>query len=164
MSRDVAELNVRCFDSVSKSTEFVAGEIQRVPEGQTVAVIGRKRAQIIPYQIILASMGVRFCAAEDLQIFLSDTFARLIGLIEARAGFAGRKRPAQAVEAFLELCDQVKRYPIKKTERQAISAYLVERRAADAGALPGGLLLLHRPAQGRQRRGRDEPPFPRGAR
>jgi DNA helicase-2/ATP-dependent DNA helicase PcrA len=92
-----------------------------------VAIIGRKRSQIIPYQVFFASKDVPFCAAEDLQVFMSETFERLLRLLimKERAGTKGHSR-FQIVEDLLELCSLVKRYPLNRTERATLKRHLQE--------------------------------------
>ena len=92
---------------------------------ERIALIGRKRSQLIPYQIYFASREIPFCAAEDLQIFFSKTFERLLELLNIKLDENRRMSSAQVVSNILALCDLVKRYPIKKSERQELYRYLI---------------------------------------
>jgi DNA helicase-2/ATP-dependent DNA helicase PcrA len=88
--------------------------------GRKIALISRKRAQLIPYQILLASKDIPFCAAEDLQVFLSKAFENLTKVLSICEDARTRPRPRQIVDDVLLMCDLVKRYPLKKAEKQAV--------------------------------------------
>lgn len=94
------------------------------PADAKLALISRKRAQLIPYQILLASEGVPFCAAEDLQVFMSNTFDRLIEVLTICDEARGRPRPRRIVEDVLTLCDVVKRFKLSRTDRSSLSRHL----------------------------------------
>ena len=104
-------------------------------ERQRLALISRKRAQLIPYQILLASEDIPFCAAEDLQIFLSEAFDRLIEALSVCSNARGRSRPSTIVTDLVQLCNLVKRYPLAKKDRETLSAWLTRQnpRTYDAG-------------------------------
>lgn len=96
---------------------------KKPPQGR-LALISRKRAQLIPYQILLASHNIPFCAAEDLQVFLSKAFDSLIDVLSICADARGRPRPRKIVEDVLTLCDVVKRYPLSKNDKGQLEAHL----------------------------------------
>lgn len=91
-----------------------------------VAIIGRKRSQIIPYQVYFASKEVSFCAAEDLQIFLSDAFDRILELLEIKADAGGSSARRRAVQNAMRLCDLAKRYPLSKADRESVHRHLMD--------------------------------------
>lgn len=103
-----------------------------------IALIGRKRAQLIPYQVYFASKDLPFCAAEDLQIFLSGAFQRLLDLLEIRADADSRSGRRRAVENTMRLCSLVKRFPLSRADRESVRKHLARvnprslRQAADA--------------------------------
>ena len=90
-----------------------------------LALISRKRAQLIPYQILLASEGIPFCAAEDLQVFMSNTFESLIDVLSICDEARGRPRPRRIVDDVLTLCDVVKRFKLSKKDRASLRGHLV---------------------------------------
>lgn len=94
-------------------------------QADSVALIGRKRSQIVPYQIVCASRDIEFCAAEDLNVFLSSAFGDLIDMIAIR----GRaRRPSEwdsdPVEDILKLCNKVMKYPLSKKDSDALRRHL----------------------------------------
>lgn len=109
-------------------------------ERMTAALIGRKRSQIVPYQIICASRDIEFCAAEDLNVFLSDAFGDLMEILAIR----GRARRGSTweydpVDDVLKLCDRVKKYPIKKNEKAALRRFLQVRGGTDYESIVAAL-------------------------
>ena len=94
-----------------------------------MALIGRKRSQIIPYQVYFASKDIPFSAAEDLQVFLSEAFERLLELLDIKARVnEGRQRRQQVVEDLIYLCNLVKRYPLSRADTQTLRTHLQRSR------------------------------------
>lgn len=123
-----AEIEVLKMPSLVDSIEFVVREVRRMlatGDINKVAIIGRKRGQIIPYQIVFASHDIPFYAAEDLQIFLSEAFGELKEIlgIKARAG-AGSIPGFDPIQDLLKLVDKVKRYPLSKADRASLLKHL----------------------------------------
>ncbi len=149
---DEAKIEVIQTDSLTGTLDRVYAEVQRaVGKGESpsrVAIIGRKRSQIIPYQVFFASRDVSFCAAEDLQVFMSDAFERLLRLlmIKERAGM--RQTRSQVVDDLLELCNLVKRYPLKKSDRESLRRHLQQCGAATLISALDALALYADPLKG----------------
>lgn len=116
-------------DALDHVHTLVTSTIAQGESPSQIALIGRKRSQIIPYQIFFASREIPFCAAEDLQVFLSETFERLLRLLDIKATADNRKRPGQVVEELLFLCNHVKRYPLSKKNREELRSYLQRSRS-----------------------------------
>jgi DNA helicase-2/ATP-dependent DNA helicase PcrA len=125
---DDALVEVQVTENLNKALEQVHAEILNfIGKGNSpsrVAIIGRKRSQLIPYQIFFASNEVPFCAAEDLQIFMSAAFERILSLITIKTRCDTRRRKTEVVDDLLELCSLVKRYPLNKNDRQALRNHL----------------------------------------
>lgn len=115
---------------LSDAMEAAYAEVERViSTGRSpsrVALIGRKRAQIIPYQVFFASRNLPFCAAEDLQVFLSDAFDRVLKLMLMKERQSAQRSSNQITDDVLALANLVKRYPLKKSERQALQAHMLQ--------------------------------------
>ncbi len=126
----LATIELLTIPSLSEALEYVhnlvtSSIVQGTSPGR-IALISRKRSQIIPYQVHFASkdIDIPFCAAEDLQLFLSDTFERLLKLLEIKADADRRRMPRQVVNDILFLCNFVKRYPLSKRNREDLRKYL----------------------------------------
>lgn len=91
-----------------------------------VAVISRKKSHLIPYQILLCGEGIKFYAAEDLNVMLSDAFKTLRGIIKIKQNYLdGRKQSFMTVaEDFLQLCNAMLRYPLRKADSEALKNYM----------------------------------------
>lgn len=117
---------VEC-SNVKATIDRVISEHSRLSESALancrLAVIARKRAQILPIQVHLASKDIEFCAADDLQIFLSDAFEELISLLKHKQ-LCVVNQQAGVVQALMKLADLVKRYPVNKNERQSLASHL----------------------------------------
>lgn len=126
-SGKLAQIDVQAVKNITDALEFVNDLVKDTerPSGRRVALISRKRSQIIPYQVYFASQDIHFSAAEDLQIFLSDAFNKLLELLEIRSSEVPRTRIVQTV---LNLCDLVKRFPLNKAEREGLRRYLAQSR------------------------------------
>ena len=103
---------------------MVAGSVEQGDSPSRVAIIGRKRSQIIPYQVYFASRDIAFCAAEDLQIFLSGAFDRLLALLMIKTNARVRQSRNQVVNDMLQLCDLAKRYPLSKADKGTLRSHL----------------------------------------
>lgn len=123
-----AQVTVRVMPTLESSVRHVHQEVDRLlalPQRRRIAIIGRKRSQIIPYQIVFASAGIDFCAPEDLNILLSTAFEELKALLVLKAK-AAEPLPfgPDPVEGILKLCDKVKRYPLSRKDRGSVRAFL----------------------------------------
>ncbi len=107
---------------------LVHSAIAQDEDPSRVALIGRNRSQIIPYQIHFASKGIHFSAAEDLHVFLSGTFERLLRLLSIKS-YAGQRQGAHSVvDDMLFLCDFAKRYRLNNRDRKSLRSHLVRSR------------------------------------
>lgn len=115
------------IDEAIQSTVRLVRALNENPQGGTIALISRKRSQLIPYQIAFAGENQPFYAAEDLHLFLSDAFTRLKNILELRAPSFGQglvsKDPIQKV---LILCDSFNRYPLNKRDREELRRHLIQ--------------------------------------
>ena len=127
------------MDALKFIDGIVGDSISRGESPSRVALIGRKRSQIIPYQIYFASKDIPFCAAEDLQVFLSDTFDRLLEILTIKADCEGRKNSRQVTNGIMFLCDLVKRFPLSKANKEALRSHLSVSRST---SFPDGVAAV----------------------
>lgn len=125
-----AKIEVKCVAGVSEALAFVSELVESAIAGgrspSRVAIVGRKRAQLIPYQVHFASKDIHFSAVEDLQVFLSAAFNKLLELLEVKCDKP--KSSSRVTATILDLCDLVKRYPLKKADRESLRSYLIGER------------------------------------
>jgi DNA helicase-2/ATP-dependent DNA helicase PcrA len=131
-SSAVAKIDVIATPSVDASVDFVLNTVRSLLNDDKVgniALISRKRSQLIPYQIIFAGGDIPFYAAEDLNVLLSNTFEDLKQLLIMKAQSTMQTPFApDPIEALLKLSDKVKRYPLKKDDRGAVKSFLLSKR------------------------------------
>lgn len=132
VSTDMAYIDVVTRPDLQSSVDYILNQVKRfLNDGETrkIALIGRKRSQIIPYQIVFAGNDIQFYAAEDLQILLSGTFQDMkdILMLKSRVDLEFPYCP-EPVEPVLKLCDLLKRYPLSKRDRGELKNFLLNRR------------------------------------
>jgi len=153
-----ATIDVRATAGLNEAMELVYDNVRQfVGRGESparVAIIGRKRSQIIPYQVFFASKDVSFCAAEDLQLFLSQAFDRLLGLIAIKTRCNMRQTPTQVAADMLELCNLVKRYPLSKADRDALRSHISRSASSTLSAALDALAAYRGPLKGQNLQGR----------
>jgi DNA helicase-2/ATP-dependent DNA helicase PcrA len=130
-----ALIQIRRFPSITRAVEDTVALVKELlhdDQVTSVALIGRKRSQIIPYQIVFAGENIPFYAAEDLHVLLSGAFEELkeILAIRARASL-GVPFASDPIQDVLKLCDKVKRYPLSKKDREALLRHLYKSRPAN---------------------------------
>jgi DNA helicase-2/ATP-dependent DNA helicase PcrA len=153
-----ATIDIQPIQNLNEGMELVYSEVEQfVGRGQSparVAIVGRKRSQIIPYQVFFASKDVSFCAAEDLQVFLSQTFDRLLRLIVVKTRCHTRQMRTQVVDDLMELCNLVKRYPLSKADRESLRRHLSQSGASTLSAAVDALSAYRGPLKGPNPAGR----------
>jgi len=153
-----AHVEVRRFESVASAISSTLGLVRSLladPACSRVALIGRKRSQIIPYQIVFAGQGIPFYAAEDLHVLLSEAFKELkeILAIQARSNLGGLFA-GDPIQSVLKLCDKVKRYPLAKKDRESLQRHLYKKSPATLKDAVRALLDYTGPLKGSNEGGR----------
>ena len=131
---NTAEIEVVKISGIDGTLKLVT-EIVRSTEPGKVAVIGRFRRQLIPFQIYFASDGAPFKIAADLDVFGSKAFKDLVELLEIWNRAQDKCRPAQAVNGAIDICNIIKRFPFNKRDNDNLRKYLASenpRTIADA--------------------------------
>ena len=93
-----------------------------------VAVIGRVRRQLIPYEVYFAADGAPFKTATDLDVFGSRAFDKLIQLLGIWDQSDSIGRPQLATDRAIAICDLIKLYPLNKRDRSNLNKYLARAR------------------------------------
>lgn len=127
-----AQISIHRTGAVTDALDFVHSLVTNsVEQGNSpsrVAIIGRKRSQIIPYQVYFASKEISFYAAEDLQIFLSKAFDQVLDLLLIKTSATARRSVSQIVDDMLKMCDLAKKYRLSKSDKSALRSYLQRSR------------------------------------
>ena len=130
-----ASIEVRKTNSLTQDIQYVEETFNRQSNhvrqpNNHIAIIGRKRSQIIPYQIHFASRNIPFCAAEDLQIFLSKAFKNLLELLQIKTKANEDEQDTQRIINKVQvLCDFVDRYHFNKQKKEALGKHLLKEKS-----------------------------------
>ena len=131
-STEVADVRAIKMPTLTQSVEYVLVQVRAMladPGIKKVAIIGRKRGQIIPYQIAFARENIPFYAAEDLHVFLSDAFSELKEMLAIKARASSGPIPGfDPVADLIKLINKVKRFPLNKSDLQNLSCHLQQDR------------------------------------
>ncbi|MCG3198641.1 MAG: DNA helicase II [bacterium] len=153
-----AKVDVVGVANISESVDFVLNTVRNLLKGgdcRNVAIIGRKRSQIIPYQIVFAGESIPFYAAEDLQVFLSDAFNELKGMLAIRARLDSKSIYGEdPIHDLLTLCDKVKRFPISKKDRDTLAKHLRQAKPKNFREAAVALFSYNGPLKGENLGGR----------
>lgn len=127
-SETMAQIEILRLQTLSDALDYVhkllGSSISLGTSPSRLALISRKRSQIIPYQVFFASKDIPFCAAEDLQVFLSDTFERLIRLLTVKEDADRHRSTSNVLNDIIFFCDYVKRYPLNKKTKLALRTFM----------------------------------------
>ena len=121
---DTAEIRRVRTASTAERLEVVTEMARSVENPGKVAVIGRLRRQLIPYEVYFAADGAPFKTATDLDIFSSKAFDDLIRLLDIWDQSGNVVRPQQATDRAIQICDLIKIYPLNRRDRSNLSEYL----------------------------------------
>ncbi len=119
-----ANIEIKKTDSISERLELVTDLVRSTEFPGKVAVISRLRRQLIPYQVFFASDGAPFSTAVDLDVFNSAAFDSLVGLLEIWERSQERKRLGQVVKDAITICDNIRRRPLGKKNRDELMRHL----------------------------------------
>jgi len=149
---DDALIEVIETEGLAQALDLVYAEVEKtIGHGDSpskIAIVGRKRSQIIPYQVFFASKEVSFCAAEDLQVFMSETFDRLLRLLMIRERADRPQMRTQVTDDMLELCGLVKRYPLNKSDKESLRSHFSRSGASTVHEATEALSAYRGPLKG----------------
>ena len=118
-----ARIQVIHTNDIMTELNLVTEIVRQTDEPGRVAVIGKVRAQLIPYEIHFASNEVEFETATDLDLFQNEALSNITKMLEIRDSKDQQNYPAQAVRGAVEICDLIRQYS-GRTNRENLSAYL----------------------------------------
>ena len=93
-----AEIQVLPTDSIGQRLALVSDIARATHYPGRVAVIGRTRSQLIPYEVYYAAGGGEVQTATDLDVFASTAFDELLKLLEIWDRGSDRQRPGKVIE------------------------------------------------------------------
>jgi DNA helicase-2/ATP-dependent DNA helicase PcrA len=109
--------------TLSVVDELVADIAKHHPE-HTVAIVGRKKFQLIPIQILLTRRGTEFAIDLDLNLFEGDAFKNFRKLLELPITYKRSRKSSQIITDFFNLLNLIKKRPVNKDEKEVIDEWL----------------------------------------
>lgn len=153
-----AHVEIRRFPTISHAINNTVAMVRLLLDDdkcRNVAMISRKRSQIIPYQIVFAGKNIPFYAAEDLHVLLSEAFREMKDFLAIRGRMSTNPTfGSDAVYDTLKLCDKVKHYPLSKKDREALTRHLYQSHPKDLLEAAWALLRYQGPLKGSNQGGR----------
>ena len=113
-------------ESVADGLQLVARIADRAAPDQTIGVISRMRAQLIPYLVYFTTGGGPVYTAEELDAFNGAAFKQLIDLLDIWRDRHSRQRSRAAIADALEVLNLVKRWPLNPKDRGNLEQHLQE--------------------------------------
>ena len=123
-----AQIELITTDGISDRLRLVTDIVRNTEPGK-VAVLGRLRRQLIPFQIYYASHGAPFKTAADLDVFGSKAFDDLVKLLDIKDRAKYRQRSTQALNDAMTICDFIKRYPLNRRDSTNLKEHLANSRS-----------------------------------
>ena len=130
-----AAIEMRPTDSIGERLELVSKLARELPHPGKVAVIGRTRAQLIPYEVYYASDGGPVQMATDLDVFASSAFDGLLHLLEIWERRDDRRRSRQVIDEAVDVFNAIRRAPFSRKNDREVRTFLQRqdaRTCADA--------------------------------
>ncbi len=126
-----AKIEVVQTDDIGDRLRLVTEIVGDTTYPGKVAVIGRLRRQLIPYQVYFAGDGAPFSTAVDLDVFSSTAFDSLVNILDVWSRRDRRQPASKAVQDVLSLCNLIRRRPLGKADRANLTSHLTRARPAD---------------------------------
>ena len=125
---NIAIIEVQETDSINERLRMVTDIVQNSEDHYpgTVAVIGRLRRQLIPYQIYFVSDGAPFKTAIDLDVFNNEAFDGLVKLLEIWERSQNNRRISIIIDDVQSIYSFIRRWPLNKKDCYDLGAYLRE--------------------------------------
>ena len=120
---NTAEIEMVKTAGISERLRLVTNIVRSTEPGK-VAVIGRLRSHLIPFQIYFVSGGAPFKTATDLDVFASDAFTDLVQLLEIWERSQDRRRTNQSIGDAIEICNRIRRRPFSRKNEENMRGYL----------------------------------------
>ena len=124
-----AEISVVKTDSISERLQLVTKIAQGTPSPGRVAVIGRLRGQLIPYEVFYAAEGGEVKIATDLDAFASVAFDNLLKLLQIWGKRTEAERPRSVSNDLVTVFNLIRRAPFSKRDDRNVRQFLNKLRA-----------------------------------
>ena len=127
-----AQIELKSIDDIDSRLKLVTDLVHGANPGK-VAVIGRLKRQLIPFQIYYAydpDDNASFKTASDLDVYSGRAFNKLVSMLEVwDRRHDRRRRLPQVVDDTIKICNVIKQGPLRKqTDQRHLRSYLMAGR------------------------------------
>ena len=122
-----AEITVIKTDSIGERLRLVTKIAQAIPSPGRVAVVGRLRSQLIPYEVFYAAGGGEVQTATDLDAFASIAFDNLLNLLGIWERGRRNSRPSRVVDDLVAVFNLIRKAPFSKRNEDSVRQFLKAR-------------------------------------
>ena len=105
--------------------ELIANIVGKHPK-HTVAIVGRKKCQLIPIQILLTKREIKFSIDTDLNVFAGGAFKDFRHFLSLPNIYAISRSARENVTDMMALLKRVQKTPLSKSENQEIEEWLIQ--------------------------------------
>jgi DNA helicase-2/ATP-dependent DNA helicase PcrA len=130
-NKNTAIIEVKRFKNQADYLEDIlkfCEQINAQENPETLAILCRKKSQIIPIQILLTARDIPFFAKEDLNVFLSIAFKDLKEILLILSEKNSRRNYKDIIDDIILLINYVPTYPLNKKDAKALRHFLREQR------------------------------------
>lgn len=114
------------FVAMNVIDELIADITKKHPS-HTVAIVGRKKCQLIPIQILLTKRGTKFSIATKLNVFSGKAFQDFRHLLQLVESSKVKRSPTRTIDDLMALLNRVQPTPVSKAEKKEIQAWLTKQ-------------------------------------
>ena len=119
-----AEISVVRTDSIGHRLSLVTEIAQATPSPGRVAVIGRVRSQLIPYEVYYAAGGGEVRTATDLDALASSAFDDLLRLLEIWDRGTVPTRATRVADDSITVFNLIRKAPFSKKNDESVRQFL----------------------------------------
>ena len=119
-----AEITVVQTDSIGHRLRLVTEIAQATPSPGRVAVIGRVRSQLIPYEVYYAAGGGEVRTATDLDALASSAFDDLLRLLEIWDRGSTPTRTTRVAEDLIAVFNLIRKAPFSRKNNDSVRQFL----------------------------------------
>ena len=119
-----AEISVVETDSIGERLRLVTQIARETPSPGRVAVVGRLRSQLIPYEVFYVAGGGEVRTATDLDAFASIAFDNLLSLLEIWDQGRNDRRASLVVDDLLVIFNLIRKAPFSKKNEDSVRQFL----------------------------------------
>lgn len=94
----------------------------------SLAIVGRKKCQLIPVQILLTRENIQFAVDSDLNIFAGKAFEIFHRFLELPEIYTLKRPQLKINDDFVALLDKIGNYPLNKQTKESVSLWLSNQR------------------------------------